>query len=619
MKHPLKTLLISSVLTLPTTSGANAAGYQATLNEEAQQRGVQTQAATIKGTFRQLPFDLRDSIFGVLTADRSKTSKAEKADRSKTSEAEKVVFTLGYLNILDIYRLARTTRALNKKLQPILRAAKALRPTLMLSKLMPNVSFPSIKPTMLNLNGFEKVLPYPVSFDDFLGILLDTQLHSMPISNDDKIGAWSKIEVTKNLSHDDWIILGNLFPNSTPLDILLVTTRLFEKNDPKYYERIEKIIHKALSDPAIELQDIELAGIKLIELGKRYYCISNSEASSRATTIFDSAVKLFETAANNPNTTPKDILRFAEQVFGLGKEYDDRVAGLFNRVAKLYETRIPHTNPTPNDYITIAVELQRLMESNKITKHANEKYIMKACYDLVETLFELAANHSEATPDNIVRAAGGLHYHGEAYHDKAAKLYIIAGNHPAASKAAILEAAHRLCNYGKVYHNKAMIDTAVCFFKLAASHPLATHTNITNIAYKLKKLDPANQDEAAGFYQLAANHRLATPRDIITIATELKILGDAYHEKAAGVFQLAAYHKEATPFDIIQAGYGLSNLGSDYHMDAAKIFEHAAKHEQATPEVIRMAAEGLRNLGSAYHDKADKLRELANEKESRKS
>jgi hypothetical protein len=86
MKHTLKTLLITSVLTLPSAFGANAAGYQATLNEEAQRS--KTQAVSKKSTLGRLPVDLCGSIFGALTA-----------DRSNTSEAENVVFTLGYLNI----------------------------------------------------------------------------------------------------------------------------------------------------------------------------------------------------------------------------------------------------------------------------------------------------------------------------------------------------------------------------------------------------------------------------------------------------------------------------------------------------------------------------------------
>jgi hypothetical protein len=336
MKHPLKTLLITSVLTLPTTSGANAAGYQATLNEEAQQRGVQTQAASIKGTFWQLPVDLRDSIFGVLTPDRSKTNKTEP-----------VVFTLGYLDILDIYRLARTTRALNKKLQPILRAAKALNPTLFLSKVLPNMSIPSKKPTVLNLNDFEKlgVMQYPGSFDDILGILLDVLYTPKPAVTPEEIEiAKASIHSLQVLSEKQKNVLVSLLKPSTTSDIINASKELATLGKA-YYNIAASLYESSSSLGEATPYDLVNAGINLIKLGSTYrdrgagvlvkiashplarpmeLHATASELRSLWKDNHALAAKLYEDSAYCRFVTSDDIRRAAQGLRNLGSAYHDK-------------------------------------------------------------------------------------------------------------------------------------------------------------------------------------------------------------------------------------------------------------------------------------------------------
>jgi hypothetical protein len=299
MKHTLKTILITSVLTLPSTFGANAAGYKATLNEEAQQGGVQTQAVSEKGTLMRLPVDLCDSSFGALTA-----------DRSKTSEAEKVIFTLGYLNIQEISKLARTSMRFRIQFEPILNAAKAWNTAAPIPRLLSTSVVTENDSNMIQLLGN----PSPINlFHALVMLLADSRFLNHQSTKELEIAIRRNLRLQAN----EKVELVRLLDRSSPEKIAFAAYNLAPFGQA-HYEKVATLYKFAANIPGVDQMNMYYIAQAFMGLGSRYY---------------ENAASLFLQTANHPDADYYFNLNCAFRLIDMGSAFYERAAVILEHSA----------------------------------------------------------------------------------------------------------------------------------------------------------------------------------------------------------------------------------------------------------------------------------------------
>jgi hypothetical protein len=280
-----------------------------------------------------------------------------------------------------------------------------------------------------------------------------------------------------------------------------------------------------------------------------------------------------------PNATPEEILNASRGLKDLGATYpdgSDKRTAYYDRAAALFALVASHATATPDQIQSARRGLEDLGPA----------------YNGTATLLERYAHRPTATPEDILRAAGGLRMFRLI--DRSAALYELAASHATATLDHILWTAHGLRDLGPAYN-----DRTAAFYELVANHATATPDYILRAAYELRMLRLI--DRSAALYELAANHASAADH-IRSAADAFRDLGSNYHERVAILYELYANHDDVIPDDILRTAYKLRMLRLIDR--SAALYELAGNHATATPDDSLRAADGLHYLGSNYHDRA---------------
>ncbi len=288
----------------------------------------------------------------------------------------------------------------------------------------------------------------------------------------------------------------------------------------EHYERAAALYEIAANRPTATVTDILRAASKLYSIHLRV-----SPGSAKCAEHNDRTAILYELAASRADATPDDILGAADELRNLKSKY-------YQRVAALYELAASRATATPTDILRAADGLKSL--GRESLGSVESEYYQRAA-----ALYELADSHRTATVTDILRAAEGLKALGSVcrgsaeseYYQRAAVLYKKSAHHQDATSSHIRDAANRLSLLGSELHQRA--------------------DELTN-----------------ALYERSAQHRRATFRDA---ANGLSLLGSELQQKAAELYELSARHPNATPDDIESAEKGLDKLGVQYYNRSAAL------------------------------------------------
>lgn len=266
------------------------------------------------------------------------------------------------------------------------------------------------------------------------------------------------------------------------------------------------------------------------------------------------------------------------------------------------------------------IEWLRFVTTIDFQKSSVTKKDLENAKASIDKLWNLSLNErqvlkyllNQSTPADIIKASFELTLLGKTYHKIAYDLFAQAANHTQATPKDIIAAGNGIIrNVGNTYH-----EIAADLFIKAANHALANSSIIAEAADSLSTLGEAYHEKAAELYILSAKHSQATAMDI-NVAGEglIRHFGKTYIMEAAELFILSTNHSQTTANDIRTAAVGLSNCGEGYHELAADFFVKAGMHHLATSRDTLLALFGLKRLGEVDSHRALELEKLAEQKE----
>jgi hypothetical protein len=385
----------------------------------------------------------------------------------------------------------------------------------------------------------------------------------------------------------------------------------------EYSERAAELYELAANHATATVRNILTAADELKFLGNNIYdgSVKSAERHGKART-------LYELAANHATATVEDILYAANQLYLIGFESapGSTKSEHYERAAALYEIAANRPTATVTDILRAASKLYsiHLRVSPGSAKCAEHN-------DRTAILYELAASRADATPDDILGAADELRNLKSKYYQRVAALYELAASRATATPTDILRAADGLKSLGRESLGSVESEyyqRAAALYELADSHRTATVTDILRAAEGLKALgsvcrgsaESEYYQRAAVLYKKSAHHQDATSSHIRDAANRLSLLGSELHQRADeltnALYERSAQHRRATFRD---AANGLSLLGSELQQKAAELYELSARHPNATPDDIESAEKGLDKLGVQYYNRSAALLRMRSE------
>lgn len=381
MKHTLKSLLITAVLTLPITFAADLP-----IGDTPDSKPV---------SFNSLPIEVSSLISGVVDS--------------------KKILSSGFLTLPEVAALAQTSTKWHAALQPIINTANTWRNSAVAKRLL---DFGPKTQEDINILRF-----FGISQDNLFNTLLDLFFDKRIIQNDTdhmtgliadntNLTNYEKSLITRiiGIQHNKRIIprtdivdvadkLRALGPGyydkaailyeraaqncNSSLFILTVVDNL-SRLGLKYYDKVAAILEQFANHPNAISYDIRAAAVGLRGLGPNYYV---------------RIAELLEKSANHPKASSYDIQAAADELGNLGPDY-------YLRASELYEHYVNHSNATLADIRWAASGLSKLGQ---------------VYYNRVAELYEQSASpEKNPTSLDIRAAADRLVMLG--YHDRAAAL-----------------------------------------------------------------------------------------------------------------------------------------------------------------------------------------------------
>jgi hypothetical protein len=280
MNHTLKTLLTTTLLTLPTAFGS--AEHAGAVDSDSEQLTYVTRAlptfAPTTSTLGRFERDL--PIIGRVVGHRTFES-----------------FEVGFLDMKNVSNLCLVSSGFNAFAQPVLDRAKAWKQTNIIPKLLQSAPFDPEDQKKINFLGIST----DASFYNILKTALNVKFWIVLMSDKDHAAYVSAINGNAMFSDPQKQILRGLLPNATPEDILGAAESLGGLGS-NYHDRAEELFERFASHPTTTPQDIRATADEIQHQLGHY-----PEGSEQRTRCFDRAKKLLRRSACRPDATPYDI------------------------------------------------------------------------------------------------------------------------------------------------------------------------------------------------------------------------------------------------------------------------------------------------------------------------
>ena len=373
MKSTLKSLLITSMLTLPSVFASHSI-----LETESDTPPAAATVATTQSTLLRLPIDALKLTVGTVH----------------------MAFDIGWLNTSDLAKLTLVSKKFNTLTQPVITAMNWRCSLVTRMILQTTDSQDEIMSKLFKLS-------LDPSFDNFLDLAIKRKFPMTKVTPETHAELINKINRNVTIHPTEREILICMLPNATPLDIHNAAYKVRElgKQYPEgseerlqYHDRSAALIEHAATHPHATLGDILNSALAFLQLGKLYPVGSNKRLQ-----YHDRSAELYEHAATHPNATLYDILSTAKGFHELGTlhpEGSEKRLQHIDKSAELYEHAANLPNATPQNILNAVCRVRELG-----TKYHNKS----------AALSEHAANHPNATPENILTAAQGLRALGYLY------------------------------------------------------------------------------------------------------------------------------------------------------------------------------------------------------------
>ena len=527
MKHPLQSVLLTTVLTLP----------------------------TVFGSVDQLPTSTDQT-----TADQSYIVKlSRRAFDLRDDPAAVARLYLGSLNNGSLLSDVSFVATQLEKLEYIASAIQAYERSKALPKTRIYTGFANTKIARLqqqlhtasnsdntSLSTFRENLA--TSFNEALAVAVAANLWTIQMSDDECTALLAVINTHPTLTSAQKTILECLLPNATPYDIRCAANGLQDLGS-QYHDSAAKLWQEFANRDGATQWDIQIAAEKLKALGTKYYPI---------------AAELWQEFTNRDGATPDDIELAGNGFRNLG--LIDRAIELFNRL-----TALPGETSEVMRFRAIGFS-----NLGSISPEGSAERTMN--YAKAAELYELWANRDGATSDEIQMAAFGIIGLGFEYHSRAADLYKLLANRDGATPEDIELA-------GDGFRNLRLIDRAIELFNRLTTYTGETSEvmRIRAIGFKqLGSISPEgsaertmNYEKAAELYELWANRDGATSVETKMAAVGIVGLGSEYYSRAAKLWKKSAeQHLKPKSQDYVLAAHGLHALAFRYPEGSAERTEY---------------------------------------------
>jgi hypothetical protein len=405
MKHTLQSLLMATVLTLPTAFGseplsASTDPTTAAATTTATSSSIVTTSQRPQSTLDRFPFGVANQISGC----------AVKSSRD--------IITLGFLDLKDLYRLARVSTNWRKVAQPMLTALNTWRHSNVIPRLLEGFPLTFENHSILAFLGINT----DASFDNVLkaAVAAKPWTMKMPMPDDEHTALVAFVDNDPTFTAPQKNILKSLLPNATPDDIRSAADVL-SRLGSDYYDGPQRTKYHTTAGKLYELSanhqkatplNIKLSADGLRNLGSKYY-----KRSDECTKYYTNAEKLYEQYALHPDARLYDIRLAARLLKDFSSSYpdgSDESTKCYASAQTIYKRLATQAGETLVDILSRASGFNDLgfFFPARSAKRVND-------HDIAAALYELAAHHPHATPDDIRQAADGLCDLGYDYHDRA--------------------------------------------------------------------------------------------------------------------------------------------------------------------------------------------------------
>lgn len=388
MKHALRSVLITSILTLTSVFGSEEEFLHEKQNSSAAENCVitaQSQTSKIVKNFTIL--DLDNDILDMII--------------------------LEYSMVEDLINLTKSNKKFSSRIQPILKNLKSF----MVSRITPILNRPALTPDEFNMMRLLREDPTSYSYSKELSIS-DYQRAARKLAFRKEVKFFWKWKWQMLPEAADLFKLAATHPDATVKDMLDIAQEVSTFGAP-YKNRATHLFELAVNHPNAIAEHIFTAAFKISSFGEEY----KEKAAvlferlaqcpdTRASSTLDAAeeilkfgteyngraLDLLELAASHKSATPMDVLRAAQLIVVAGEEYNKE------RVITWIERAAQNSYTSPEDIRTAA---------NKVLNFGSE-YKERALY-----LFECAAKHSKASNKLIIEIAERIFGFGATYKQKA--------------------------------------------------------------------------------------------------------------------------------------------------------------------------------------------------------
>jgi hypothetical protein len=372
MKHTLQSLLMTTVLTLPTAFGSEPLSAS-TDPTTAAAAAVTTQSSIV--TTSQRPQS---------TLDRFPVGVANQISGCAVKSSSGI--TLDFLDLKNVYRLARVSRNGGEVAQPMLTALNIWRHSNVIPRLLQGTldtpDLPMLRLFRINTDA---------SFDNVLKAAFAVNPWTMKMPAHEHTALVAFVDNDPTFTAPQKNILKSLLPNATPDDILRAALGL---KDLGLTDTAAALYERIASRDNATTDDIKTAAGGLIYLS-----------------LIDRAAVLYELVANRDGAIRDDILSAADGLRGLG---------LIHRAAVVLELAA-NRDGAPSHDIRLAVDKLRDLGPAYHARAATlcELYLN---LDLDGVTHNYIASEADALLNLGSKYPEGYPERSE-YHDRAAKLY----------------------------------------------------------------------------------------------------------------------------------------------------------------------------------------------------
>ncbi len=454
MKHTLQSLLMTTVITLPTAFGSEPFSGFEDESTTVEQSSIVTTSQRPRSIL-VLPPELLRKFSGEVVKENSKEV-AEQLSECAVQSSRGI--TLGLLDLKDVCRLALTSTNWHKIAQPVLTALNIWRHSNVVPRLLERFSNTSENKALLTFLGIKT----DESFDYILNAAFALNSWTKKMTANEHKALVPLINVNRIFNDTEKDIIKGLLPNATPNDILRAANGLRYLG---FTDRAEALYEKSAQHLTATPDDIRLVadGLTVLRLTDRVAPLYEKSAHRLKFLRFtDRAAALYELAAQHITATPGNIRLAAGAL---------KTLGLIDRAVALYEQSALHPKAHPDD-LRLATDALKALGFT----------------DTAAALYEKSGHYPNTDLGSIQRAADGLKALGlidraAVLYERAATVYELVANRKNARIYHILKAAEKLSCLGAEYHPKA-----AALFERWANHQDATSIDIECAANGLRLL-----------------------------------------------------------------------------------------------------------------------------------